>query len=375
MDQEEKINWDKLLKHIEGQNDPHNVEELNQEELEMLLLAEEINMRLQEKDPKLRFPVQEGWEELKLKHEERARRAKRYKLYKVMGIAAVLLLVFAPAWWLFLRQNDAIKPVAGNQIQLTLGNGKTVELDSSHSDILKSEGAALNGSNLTYKPETKTGVEEEEISTNTLRVPKGKYTRLELGDGTMVWLNGGSKLIYPTPFAADKREVTLDGEAYFDVSHNAARPFVVHLKEMNVKVLGTAFSINTIGNVVQTALERGKVSLQAGSQSLLLLPGELGTYNPERKSLTKAETDLRVYTAWKDLDVYFNNNTLEEIISRLEREYDLNFSFENEELKNLHFTIDMPRTADFTKILNNMKFSSNEVDFIIKGNNIQIKRR
>jgi transmembrane sensor len=115
--------------------------------------------------------------------------------------------------------------------------------------------------------------------------------------------------------------------------------------------------------------------LQAGSQSLLLLPGELGTYNPERKSLTKAETDLRVYTAWKDLDVYFNNNTLEEIISRLEREYDLNFSFENEELKNLHFTIDMPRTADFTKILNNMKFSSNEVDFIIKGNNIQIKRR
>jgi transmembrane sensor len=140
------------------------------------------------------------------------------------------LLVFAPAWWLFLRQNDAIKPVAGNQIQLTLGNGKTVELDSSHSDILKSEGAALNGSNLTYKPETKTGVEEEEISTNTLRVPKGKYTRLELGDGTMVWLNGGSKLIYPTPFAADKREVTLDVDVFFAESHNAAWPFVVHKK-------------------------------------------------------------------------------------------------------------------------------------------------
>lgn len=375
MDQEEKINWDKLLKHIEGQDGLHNVEELNQEELEMLLLAEEINMRLQEKDPKLRFSVQEGWEELKLKHEERARRTKRYRLYRVMGIAAVLLLVFAPAWWLFLRQNDAEYPAAGNQVSLTLGNGKTVELDPSHSDILKSEGAALNGSNLTYRPETKTGVEEEEISTNTLRVPKGKYTRLELGDGTMVWLNGGSKLVYPTPFAADKREVTLEGEAYFDVSHNAARPFVVHLEEMDVKVLGTAFSINTLGNVVKTALERGKVSLQAGSQSLFLLPGELGTYNPEQKSLTKAEADLRVYTAWKDLDVYFNNNTLEEITSRLEREYDLDFSFENEALKNLHFTIDMPRTADFTKILNNIKFSSNEVDFVIKGNSIQVKRR
>jgi len=374
MYQEEKINWDKLLKHIEGQDDLQDAEELNQEELEMLLLAEEINMRLQEKDPKLRFPVQEGWEELKLKHEEKVRRTKRYKLYRVMAVAAVLLLVLAPAWW-FLSRNNAGTPLTGKEVQLTLGNGETVELDANHSDVLKSEGAVLNGTNLTYKPETKTGVEAEEISSNTLTVPRGKYTRLELGDGTMVWLNGGSKLIYPTPFASDKREVTLEGEAYFDVSHNAARPFVVHLKEMDVKVLGTAFGINTLGKVLQTALERGKVSLQAGSQSLLLLPGELGTYDLERKSLNKTEADLRLYTAWKDLDVYFTNNTLEEITSRLGREYDLDFRFENEELKNLHFTADMPRTADFNKILNYIKMSSNQIDFVVKGNKVLVKSR
>ncbi|WP_316818300.1 FecR family protein [Pedobacter nyackensis] len=375
MDQEEKLNWDKLLKHIENQEDIQNEEELNQQELEMLLLAEEINMSLQEIDPKLKFPVQEGWEELKLKYEEKTMRSKRYKLYRMLAIAAVLLLIIGQAAWLFLQQNEVTEAVAGNQIQLTLGNGKTIGLDASHSEILKSEGAVLNGSNLIYKPETNTTDPAKQISTNTLKVPFGKYTRLELGDGTVVWLNGGSKLGYPTPFAADKREVTLEGEAYFDVSHDVERPFVVQLKELNLKVLGTAFGINTLGNVVHTALERGKVVLQAGSESLYLLPGELGTYDAERKSLNKAKADLRLYTAWKDLDVYFNNNTLQEITARLEREYDLDFRFENEALKNLHFTIDMPRTADFTKILNNIKLSSNEVDFVVEGRNIRVKNR
>lgn len=375
MNQEEKINWDKLLKHIEGPNQIQNDEELNQEELEMLLLAEEINMGLQEKDPKLKFPVQEGWDELKLRYEEKTKRLKRVKLYRVLTVAAVLLLIFAPAWWLFLRQSDTLNPVSDNQIRLTLSNGKTVELDASHSDILKSEGAALNGSKLTYRPETKAIAEGEELNMNTLTVPKGKYTRLELSDGTMIWLNAGSKLIYPTSFAASKREVSLEGEAYFDVKHNVERPFVVQLGDVEVKVLGTAFSVNTLGTVVQTALERGKVSLQAGNQSLFLLPGELGVYNPQQKSLQKTEADMRIYTAWKDLDVYFNNSTLQEITSRLEREYDLDFSFENEALKNLHFTIDMPRTTDFTKILNNIRLSSNQVDFIVKGKSIQVRQR
>lgn len=375
MDQEEKINWDKLLKHLERSEDVREDEELSHEEINMLLLAEEINMRLKKEDPQLKFPVHEGWEELQRRYQEKTTKVKRLKLYRIMAVAAVLMVFLTSAIWLFFKQNNPDQAIATDQIQLTMANGKTVRLDSSQIEVLQTEGAALKGTNLVYKPENTLTESTQEANINMLTVPNGKYTRIELGDGTKVWVNSGSRISYPVPFAAAKREVTLEGEAYFDVSHNPERPFVVHAKSVDVSVLGTAFGINTFGNQVSTALERGKVSLQASGQSLVLLPGELGVYRAESKSLSKAEADLRLYTAWKDRDIYFSENTLEEITSRLSREYNVTFVFENEKLKNLHFTIDMPQHSELEKILNNIKFSSDQVDFITKANTIQVKQR
>jgi transmembrane sensor len=82
-----------------------------------------------------------------------------------------------------------------------------------------------------------------------------------------------------------------------------------------------------------------------------------------------------LYTAWKDLDIYFNDNTLEEITSRLAREYNVSFAFEQEELKKLHFTVDMPKHTDLNKILNNIRFSSGQVTFETNGNVIKVKQR
>ncbi len=375
MDQEEKINWDKLFRHLDHENEMSDNEELNDEELEMLLLAEEIHMRLQEEDPQVRFPVGEGWEALKQRYQEKTAKAKRLKLYRLMAVAAVLLLTVLPAVWFFSQQNKPGNSASRDQIQLTLANGKTIELNGRQSELLESEGAALNGTRLVYKAETVVAEKDQQLNVNVLSVPNGKYTRLELGDGTKVWVNSGSKLTYPVPFPKGRREVTLEGEAYFEVSHNAQRPFIVHAKSVDVKVLGTAFGVNAFGNQVSTALERGKVSLQAGSQSIVLLPGELGVYNIEHKSLSKSEADLRLYTAWKDLDIYFSENTLEEITARLAREYDVSFVFEKESLKNLHFTIDMKKHAELDKILNNISFSSGEVSFVTKGKVIQVKQR
>jgi len=199
---------------------------------------------------------------------------------------------------------------------------------------------------------------------------------VELGDGTAIWVNSGSKLTYPSHFPASKREVILEGEAFFDVSHNVQRPFIVHVKGLNVQVLGTAFNINSFGPTVQTALIRGKVGLEAGSRSVILAPGELGLYGGPNGMLQKTEADLKTYTAWKDGEVYFNNNSLAEIASRLEREYDLHFDFQDESLKSLHFTIDMSKNeGDIQKILNNIRLSTNQVNFLIKDNRITVQRR
>ncbi|MCX2453644.1 FecR domain-containing protein [Pedobacter sp. PLR] len=382
MNQEEKFNWEKLLKHLEGDKEAEpGAEELNQEELEMLLLAEEMTMRLKGIDPEKQFPVEPGWEELQTRYEaqnkQEAVMVNWNKWYRLMAVAAMFVAVIGAGWWFQFRQTEPIKTSQhiAAQIQLTLANGEQVELAASQAPVLKSEGASFNGSTLVYKKESELApVTAEKLSINTLEVPYGKQTRLELSDGTVVWVNAGSKLSYPTRFAASKRELTLDGEAFFEVSHDLKRPFIVHVGALNVQVLGTAFNINNFGATVQTALVRGKVSLETANQSLILLPGDLGAFQEQQGKLSKSKADLKRFTAWKDEEIYFDNNTLEEIVFRLKREYNLSFVFEDAELKRLHFTVDMPKD-DIQKVLNNIRLSTNEVSFVVKGNVVEVKRR
>lgn len=379
------MNWEKLLRHLEGDKDGGQAdEELNQEELEMLLLAEETNMSLNRTDPEMKFPVQAGWEELEARYKEKSRKENltigRGRRNWFMAAAAVLACVIGSVWWLSIRPEDPSKNASAPTIagvKLTLENGKTVALDQKEAPVLKSAGAALNGGTLVYKKEKALPKENEgPVSMNILEVPYGKQTKVELGDGTAIWVNSGSKLTYPSHFSASKRELTLEGEAFFEVSHNAQRPFVVHVKGLNVQVLGTAFNINSFGPAVQTALVRGKVGLEAGNQSILLMPGELGSYTRAGGTLSKAEADLKLYTAWKDGEIYFDNSSLAEIAFRLEREYNLRFSFTDPALKNLHFMVDMPKTGDdIQQVLKNIKLSTNEVDFVVKGNMVEVKRR
>lgn len=380
MDQEEKLNWEKLLKHLEGdQEAAQNSEELNPEELEMLLLAEETNMRLNGINPEEQFPVEKGWVEIQEKYElQNTQKTIPWRKHysSILAVAAMFITLLGTIWWFQRAQNHVITavPEASTEVSLTLGNGKTIALAQQVVSILKSEGAELNGSSLVYKKEAEIAVTEQ-LSMNILEVPYGKQSRLELSDGTVVWINAGSKLTYPTRFMPSKRELTLEGEAFFEVSHDAKRPFTVHVKGVDVRVLGTAFNVSTFGTMVKTALVRGKVSLAAGTQSAVLEPGELGFYDIQKAELSKSESDLKPYTAWKDGEVYFTNSTLEEIAFRLKREYNLQFQFEDAELAKLHFTVDMPKTANVQAILANIKMSTNQIDFVYKGNLVQVKRR
>lgn len=382
MDQEEKINWEKLLKHLEDhQENGREDEKLNQQELEMLLLAEETNMNLNRTDPETRFPVEAGWEELQERYKEKNNTGKlvahRNKRHWLMAAAAIFLAFIGSALWFYRIAEAPVPDSAVAGIKLTMDNGQTVSVDPAKTAALRDAGAVLKDNTLIYQKESAMPQENEEQHTlNVLEVPFGKQTKVELSDGTVVWINAGSKISYPTRFSAAKRELTLEGEAFFEVSHNAKRPFVVHVKGLDIRVLGTAFNVNSFGPVVHTALVKGKVNLEAGSRFIPLMQGEMGSYAVSNGSLQKSETDLRPYTAWKEGEIYFNNSSLGEIVSRLEREYDLDFNFQDESLKNLHFTIDMPKNeGDVQKILNNIRLSTNQINFVVKGNLILVQRR
>jgi len=171
---------------------------------------------------------------------------------------------------------------------------------------------------------------------------KGQISKVELPDGSMVWLNSGSKITYNNSFTSDNRNINLIGEAYFQVTKNKKLPLIVNCKDLQVKVLGTHFNVMAYTNCkdIQVTLEEGSVELlntNLKSFSHKLIPGELGNYNKNSKKLSVSKVNTSKYTSWKQGIINIYNQTLEELVKRLEIQYNQKFEFD-EDVKNFHFT-------------------------------------
>ncbi|WP_053990645.1 FecR family protein [Mangrovimonas sp. TPBH4] len=183
---------------------------------------------------------------------------------------------------------------------------------------------------------------------NTLVVPYGRRTELQLSDGTKIWVNSGSKLIYPSEFKEDTRTVYLEGEAAFDVAHDKEHPFIVLTEGQEIEVLGTVFNVSSYADEpsVNTALQSGKVKISyhkpgllTKTESVTLLPGNVASYSRHKKSIvTKADADIKKYFLWKDGLIVFKNDNLGYILNRLSKYYNVDIQIDDEELKSQKFS-------------------------------------
>lgn len=171
-----------------------------------------------------------------------------------------------------------------------------------------------------------TGSERHAPALATIIVPAGQRVNLELPDGSNVWLNAGTRLQYPASFQKGKREVTLDGEAYFEVEHREECPFIVHTHVMDVEVLGTTFNVeaSSARNTFETSLIEGKVKVQSPCDerlSVILLPAQKTTLSDGRLVVGSID-DYNVYR-WKEGLYCFRDKPFAEIMKDMERYYDL----------------------------------------------------
>lgn len=167
----------------------------------------------------------------------------------------------------------------------------------------------------------------------------GQSSKVNLPDGTVVWLNSESKLTYSTQFGTGTdRDVRLQGEAYFDVTRNEAQPFRVFTEEVVVKVLGTSFNVEAYeGEDVVTTLVEGKVELnnQAGVKLADLQASQQAIFSASNSKMKLQKVDTEFYASWKDGYITFNNIRLEEIAHKLERFYNVDIEFGSERSKDL----------------------------------------
>jgi len=182
-------------------------------------------------------------------------------------------------------------------------------------------------------------------NSNDLEVeaPSGSRMHIELGDGTRVWLNHGSKLKYPHRFAGENRKVFLTGEAYFEVAHNAKVPFIVGTNRLEVKATGTAFNVSAYpgdDNIATTLIE-GKVILyeRATNREIeALSPGECLKFIPQNNMYTIESLNTEKNTAWKDGMLVFKNERVEDVAKKLARWYNVEVEIANEKVKEFTFT-------------------------------------
>ena len=171
----------------------------------------------------------------------------------------------------------------------------------------------------------KTIPKKEAATFNQLVVPYGKQTTLTLADGTRVWINAGSRLVYPVVFEKQKREIYVEGEIYMEVAHDAERPFSVHTGKMDVCVLGTKFYISSYGRdrTQEVVLLSGSVSVAPAGRSdrgIRIVPGQQAILDTS-ESLEVREVEAESYISWIHGYLPFDNDPLSNILERLSRYY------------------------------------------------------
>lgn len=214
-----------------------------------------------------------------------------------------------------------------NDAALILSDGKKVDINSKESKVQYSD----DGAGILVNDTTKLGQEYADEGYNQLIVPFGKRSTLLLSDGTKVWLNSGSRLIYAPVFSGKTREVYLEGEGYFEVAKNADKPFFVKTDAFQVKVYGTKFDVKAYknNNEYNTILIEGKVSMMVkqdmNSKEIFLTPNHKACLHKEENEVLLSEVDnIKKYIAWVDGYLTFENETVSELITRISHYYNIN---------------------------------------------------
>jgi len=172
-------------------------------------------------------------------------------------------------------------------------------------------------------------------------VERGQKANITLPDGSKVWLNSQSKLTYSDNFNIKKRELQLDGEAYFEVAHNLKKPFIVYSNDIAVEALGTAFSVKAYNedNLISSILMRGKVRVTTPDGEAVLLPNDRILYDKTtRKKNLSSVTNATDFTGWIHNELRFENESLSEIAKSIQRVYNVEIIFKSENLKNQRYT-------------------------------------
>ena len=302
------------------------------------------------------------------------------------SVAAILLLTFtAGAFWLLHKKQP--KPLAthttapppaailpgSNQAILTLANGSQVTLNDAQKGVLGRQGNTriikLDNGKLAYDAGHGEIAGQQASLYNTIATPRGGQYQVTLPDGTKVWLNAASSLRFPTAFSGNTREVQLNGEAYFEVTPDKTKPFLVQAGSTRTLVIGTHFNIMAYDDeaAIRTTLLEGAVRMDKGTQSTVLQPGQQGDLEIIGDKLTTKTVNTKAVIAWKDGYYYFDRTPVQSVMRQIARWYNVDIEYRGP-IPHDEIVGKIPRTAYVADVLHIMELIG--IHFSIEGRKI-----
>ncbi len=250
------------------------------------------------------------------------------RVWRIGGAAAAAILVgMMVAVWMDLPKTPVAPQMAilgENHKGVYLVVGDTERIDLATVRTFENQGVTVSNTKkeeLSYQENIKV---VEKPLVHKLVIPKGCEYKLLLADGTRVWMNAGSELSYPVVFDSVSREVTLKGQAYFEVAKSTV-PFIVKTGQMDVRVLGTSFDVMAYEDepMVQVTLEEGKVQIHTGMRESVLVPGEQAVFVRGDSTLSVQQVNTESYTGWRNGEFIFDNESFASVGRKLSRWYDM----------------------------------------------------
>lgn len=260
------------------------------------------------------------------------------RLIQFASVAASLAILFALSYTFWSKQSNNSSSLISiaksmqvlgdsSAVQLILNNDKNITLDQENVTIeYNSAGDVIvNKQQIAHNIASSTNGSAQLSETNTynqLIVPKGKRSSIVFGDGTKLWVNSGSRIVYPISFEKDKREIYVEGEVYLEVTKDKTRPFIVSTNKMNIAVLGTSFNVTayTTDKEQSVVLVTGAVEVNTDSnKKIALTPNNRLTYTGGQ--LDVENVDASLYVSWVEGLYIYNSEKLGTILDRLSRYY------------------------------------------------------
>ena len=314
---------------------------------------------------------------------------KRSSLQVWYGVAAAVVILLSVGGMLLWNSGEIEeKPVqvakkvtiqpGKSQAILVLSSGEEVAMGNVSRQLEEKDGTSVVVSEtgrISYQSaEGKGGITKDTARVmNRLVIPRGGEFNLTLSDGTRVWLNAETELRYPVQFNGKERVVYLKGEAYFEVSKNKEKPFLVQVDDMSVKVYGTAFNVNTY-NKIETVLVTGSVSMNQGGKEVLLKPNQKGVFDQVSGKITVEDVDVLAYVSWKNGDFIFRNESLNSIMDKLSRWYGLEVLYQDAGLQEVRLSGNLKRYKDVRELFVSFEKIS-DARFKVQGNKVIVSSK